>query len=164
MPQLDPTWFASQLFWLAVFFVALYFMLSRWALPQLMATLENRERTKLSDIENAQTFKSQAEEARLTYERALSEARGKAQQLFIDAAAAHKANADKASRELDAQIARRIADAETRIQKQKQELIANLQPTAEELAGIIVEKLTRHSARNDRLKNVVSDLSKTRTG
>ena len=41
-PAFDPTWFASQLFWLAIFFTGLYFALSRFILPKLSDTLEKR--------------------------------------------------------------------------------------------------------------------------
>ena len=63
MPQLDPTWFASQLFWLAVTFVMIYVILAKMALPPLMEIIERRKQTVEGDISQAQTLKSQAEQA-----------------------------------------------------------------------------------------------------
>ena len=52
-PAFDPTWFASQLFWLAVFFLGLYFALGRYVLPKLSDTLEKRANRIASDLDEA---------------------------------------------------------------------------------------------------------------
>ena len=50
MPQLDPTWFASQLFWLAITFVTLYVVLSRFVLPPLLEIIARRAQTAQDDM------------------------------------------------------------------------------------------------------------------
>ena len=42
MPQFNPAWFASQVFWLAIVFIALYYVLSRVLLPRLAETIDQR--------------------------------------------------------------------------------------------------------------------------
>ena len=71
MPQLDPTSFSSQLFWLTVSFVALYMLLARFLLPRVKSLLEMRAKTIESDIEQAERLKSEAERASEQYEKAL---------------------------------------------------------------------------------------------
>src|SRR4051812_21405716 len=115
MPQLDSTWFASQLFWLLVSFAALYFLLARLVLPPLQGVLARRAQVMATDLDTAQRAKSQAEEARQAYERTLAEARARSQALIADAMREHKAKAEQAGKELDAQIAQRLADAEKKI-------------------------------------------------
>ena len=78
MPQLDPTWFASQVFWLVLTFAALYFVVSRMALPQLQDIVARRKQTVASDLERAQNLQAQAEKARQDYERTLADARSRA--------------------------------------------------------------------------------------
>jgi F-type H+-transporting ATPase subunit b len=164
MPQLDPTWFASQLFWLLVSFVTLYFILSKLILPPLLEILARREQTRASDIDQAQSLKTQAEDARLTYERALAEARAKAQQLVNDAVIGQKARAEKAGHELDRQIAARLTDAEQKIRAKKQELMDALTPATAELAEMIVGKLTQRTPAGDKTGSVIHDLLKVRGG
>lgn len=143
MPQLDPTWFASQLFWLAVTFLALYAILARLVLPPLQEIIARRASTVEGDIAQAQVLKSQAEAARLDYERALAEARDRAQTLMNEAMASFKAKSELAAKEIDRQIEIKLANASKRIAEQKQELLATLAPGMGELTDLIFEKLTQ---------------------
>ncbi|MDX2112262.1 MAG: hypothetical protein SFW63_00795 [Alphaproteobacteria bacterium] len=142
MPQLDPTWFASQLFWLALSFAALFFVMSRLVLPPLLAIMAKRRDTIDSDLSLAQGMKTEAEQARGAYESTLAEARSKSQQLVADALQEQKQKAEAASRALEQEIADRLREAERRITTQKQELMATLTPVTAELTAMIVEKLS----------------------
>ncbi|MBT7451768.1 MAG: F0F1 ATP synthase subunit B', partial [Rhodospirillaceae bacterium] len=44
MPQFDPSTFSSQLFWLLICFVVLYWVISKFAIPRIGDILEQRER------------------------------------------------------------------------------------------------------------------------
>lgn len=164
MPQLDPTWFISQLFWLLVTFVALYFVLSRWALPRIEGVLAMRKETLASDLNTAQSLAEQSERARQDYERTLSEARMRAQQLFSDAMASHKAKAEAASKAMDEKVSSMLSEAEKKIRAKKEELIAALTPTSQELAGMIVEKLAKQKNGGDNVRSIVSEALKVRNG
>ncbi len=160
MPQLDPTWFVSQLFWLLVSFVLLYTVLARFVLPPLQNIIARREGTIEGDIARAETLKSEAETARQDYERTMVEARERAQQLINDSMATHKAKADLANKDIDRQIASKLAEATTRITSQKKELIASLAPATEEITSLIVEKLTRKNTTKDKIGSVITQLFK----
>ena len=73
MPQLDFSTFPNQIFWLAVALVAIYFILSRMALPRIAATLADRQGTITGDIEAAERMKTEAIEAETSYQQALTE-------------------------------------------------------------------------------------------
>jgi F-type H+-transporting ATPase subunit b len=161
MPQLDPTWFASQLFWLFIAFTLLYVVLSRMVLPPLQGVMTRRQSTIDVDIASAESLKTAAEQARQDYERALAEARDKAQQLITDAMAAQKAKADKASKDMDQQIAAKLSDASAKIAAKKKELITALTPATEELTSLIVEKLTNRNAAKDKVGSVVTQIFKS---
>lgn len=143
MPQLDPTWFASQLFWLLASFVLLYFVLSRLVLPPLLGIIALRKETLESDLGTAQTMKTRAQEAKDQYERALAEARQRSQAVMNEATLAHKAQAEAAAKKLDGEIAAKLKEAETNIRKKKTELMEALTPAAAELSQAIVASLTR---------------------
>ena len=61
MPQLDPTYWASQAFWLILVFVILYISISKYYLPRIKDNLDNRENKIKEDLENANKFKEQSE-------------------------------------------------------------------------------------------------------
>ena len=69
LPQLDVTTFGNQIFWLAVALVAIYFILSRIALPRIAAVLAERQGTISNDLAAAEDLKTRATEAEEAYKR-----------------------------------------------------------------------------------------------
>lgn len=160
MPQLDPTWFISQLFWLAVAFVTLYALLSRWALPRLMGVMDERKQAMEGDLDRAERLTQEASRAREEYEHALNEARLNAQQALAETAAVYKTKAEQSHKAMDAQIADMLEEAGHKIESQKKELVAQLTPASTELANMIVEKLTKEPLGQEKLQSIVSDVLK----
>lgn len=163
MPQFDPTWFASQLFWLVVAFAVLYTALARFLLPPLMDMMDRRRAAVDSDTALAQHCKSEAEQARDSYERALAEARAKSQQLVNAVMEEQKQKSEQASHQLEAQISAKLKDAERRISAKKQELMDALTPATAEMTALIVEKLTQRSPSEEKVKSAVGGLAKGRS-
>ncbi|MBY0406220.1 MAG: hypothetical protein K2Q01_00890 [Rickettsiales bacterium] len=155
MPQLDPTWFASQIFWLALCFGLLYVLLSRVVLPPLMGTMAQRSGTIASDIESAQTLKLEAEQARIGYEKTMAEARSKAQSVVNEAVADQKAKAEAKGKELERQIEQKLAAATQQIEGKKAAMMEQLAPATKELASLIVEKLTQASPTEEEVNEAI---------
>src|SRR5262249_28727337 len=83
-PPFDPTLFASQLFWFALCFIALYLLMSRLALPKVGAVIAAREGVLKTDRDGAATSTAEAEHARASMEKALAKARNDARTLVDD--------------------------------------------------------------------------------
>jgi F-type H+-transporting ATPase subunit b len=83
-PPFDPRTFPSQLFWLALSFGALYFMMSRIALPRIGEVIEERRDHIQRDLDEAARLKSETDAALKSYEQSLADARVKAQGLAKD--------------------------------------------------------------------------------
>ncbi|RKQ70322.1 F0F1 ATP synthase subunit B family protein [Oceanibaculum indicum] len=134
LPQLDPSTFATQIFWLAVTFIVLYLLMSRVALPRVRDVLEERERRITDDLEKAQRLKEEAETVLAEYEKALADARASAQALFAEAA--EKANAEAAKRQQDMsqKLAKQLEKAESRVQAAKTEALDNIRQVATDVA------------------------------
>src|SRR3954466_11887746 len=79
MPQLDAHTFPTQLFWLVVSFLVLYWLMAKIALPRVEKIIEERRRRLDEDLEKAAQMKSEAEAVIAAYEKALAEARQQAQ-------------------------------------------------------------------------------------
>ena len=78
MPQLDVNAWPPQLFWLAVTFLVLYFIISKIVIPRTGGVIEGRKNQIDSDLASAQRFKAETEKAVAEYEKALAAARDKA--------------------------------------------------------------------------------------
>src|SRR5690348_14196378 len=78
-PPFDSSTFASQLVSLVVFFVALYIIVSRIALPRVGAVIDARQNKIEGDLAEAQKLKDESEAALQAYESDLAKARSRAQ-------------------------------------------------------------------------------------
>jgi F-type H+-transporting ATPase subunit b len=160
MPQLDATWFASQIFWLIVAFSTLYYLLSRKALPRLGEILEARQDRIAADLDEAERLRRDAEEALASYEKLVAGAQDEAHRLQTETQARLAASAAERQAELDGQLARQLAEAEARIAAAKDSALAELedaaigaaQAAAERLAGLKVPKRTAQAALRKVLK------------
>lgn len=142
MPQLDPTWFASQLFWLAITFVVLYLLISRLLLPPIAGVMLTRKQVIDGDISTSERLKKEAEAAKESYEQALAEARANSRQVMDQVMSEHQAKAEKATAEMQDKIAAKLAEAEKNIASKRDALLAEMTPMADEMAGMITRQLT----------------------
>src|SRR5438876_8609365 len=78
-PPFQKETYASQIVWLVITFVALYLLISRIAVPRIGGIIEAREKRIAGDLAEAQGLKAESEAALATYEKALADARGRAQ-------------------------------------------------------------------------------------
>ena len=134
--------FGGQLLWLAITFVVLYTLLSRLVLPRLSGIIENRRSMIARDLDDAAAMKSRAEEAGTAYEKALAEAKGRAQALAQETRAKLSAESDVKRKALEADLNARLADAEATISAKKTEAMSHVRGIARDTASAIVERLT----------------------
>tara|TARA_R110000796_G_scaffold136215_3_gene252272 strand:- start:1160 stop:1726 length:567 start_codon:yes stop_codon:yes gene_type:complete len=141
MPQLDFTTFGNQIFWLVVALVAIYFILSRVALPRIGAVLAERQGTITNDIAAAEDLKVKATEAEAAYDKALIEARAEAQRIIAAAKADIQADLAKAIAEADVEISAKTAESEKAINEIRASAMENVEVVAKDTAEAIVAAL-----------------------
>jgi len=138
LPQLDPSTFGNQIFWLLVALVAIYLILSRVALPRIAAVLAERQDTITNDLTTAEDLKTKAAEAEEAYKKALADARAEAQNIIAETKAGIKADLEKANAEADAEIAKKTAKGEERIAEIRDEAMESVREVAMDTTGEIV--------------------------
>ncbi len=141
-PPFDATTFPSQLLWLAITFVALYYLMARVALPRIAGILESRRDRIASDLDTAQRLKTDSDEAIKAYEQALNDARGKASTIGESARQEARQVADEKRAAIEEELAVKLTAAEQRIADIKSQAQREVGAIATEAAGLIVGKLT----------------------
>ena len=142
MPQLDISTFAPQLFWLAIWFVILYLLMAKLALPRVNKVMEARRQRREGDLARAAQLKADAEAASAAYQRALAEARAQAQSTIKETSDRLAADAAARQRALAAALAEQITEAERRIAGTKDQALAEVRGIAVDVGRSVVEKLT----------------------
>lgn len=136
LPQLNPATFPTQIFWLALTFGALYYLLSKKALPVVAQVLEERQERISRDLSKAASLKDEAEAVMATVDKAMAEARAQAQAVIAETVAAIEAENQARQSALGAQIADRLRQAEASIAAAKEQALTNVRGEA---AGIVRE-------------------------
>ena len=84
MPQLDPTYWASQSFWLILIFITLYLALSNLFIPKIKNNIDNRENKIKNDLDEAQKLKNLAEKKFKEYEFSIENAKKEVQKIIFE--------------------------------------------------------------------------------
>ena len=141
MPQLDFGTFPNQVFWLFVTLVAIYFILSRLALPRIGGILSGRQGTIARDLAAAEDFRARAREAEAAYGKALADAGSEALRIAARSRAGMKEELAAAVVRADGEIAKRVAESERAIAEIRAGSRAAIREVARDVAVGIVEKM-----------------------
>ena len=140
-PPFNKETFASQLVWFAIFFIALYVLISRFAIPRLGGIIEARRNRVEGDLAEANRLKEQSDAALKAYEKSLADARARAQALAGETRDKLNAEAEQARRKLEGELNARLAKAEEIIAATKTAAMANVRDIAIDTATAIVHRL-----------------------
>ncbi|MFG1242931.1 F0F1 ATP synthase subunit B [Xanthobacter sp. DSM 14520] len=140
-PPFDATTFASQLLWLVLSFGLLYLLMSRVALPRIGRILEERHDRIADDLEEAAKHKAESEAAQASYEKALAEARAKANAIAGETRNRLAADSEANRKSLEAGLAAKLATAEQSIASTKTEALTHVRGIAVDATHAIVSTL-----------------------
>ena len=140
-PPFDSSTFASQLVWLVITFVVLYALMAKVALPRVSSIIAQRQNRIDEDLAQANAFKVQSDAALAAYEKALADARARAQAIASEMRDKQAAEAEASRKKLEDQLNAKLAEAEKVIAGTKQAAMANVRNIAADAARAIVERL-----------------------
>lgn len=144
MPQMDfrNPLTLDQLWWMVVIMVVLYFVLSRWGLPQVGKVLAHRAAVISADLEAARALKAQADETVAALNRTMNNARNSAQAEIAQAVSAAKAKARAEALAQQAILDAELEKSEAEITASRAAALAAIKPVAAETAAEILSRLT----------------------
>jgi F-type H+-transporting ATPase subunit b len=146
-PPFESSTFPSQLLWLVITFGALYYFMSRKALPKVGAVIQERKARIAKDLDEATAMQQKADAAAAAHQKSLADARAKAQVLAQTARDQLAADSDAKRTALEAELANKFADAERQIATTRAQAMGNVGAIARDAAGAIVERLIGRPAK-----------------
>ncbi|MEH2539726.1 MULTISPECIES: F0F1 ATP synthase subunit B family protein [unclassified Bradyrhizobium] len=141
-PPFESSTFASQLVSLAIAFVALYVIVSRFALPRVESVIDARQNAIEGDLAAAQKLKDESDAALKAYETELASARTRAQAIGSETREKLNAIAEAERKTLEDQLTTKLAAAEKQIAATREAAMGNVRGIAADAAGAIVQRLT----------------------
>ena len=160
MPQLNPEFWVSQIFWLILTFGILYVVLSKLILPKISANLELRKSQIQENIEAAEKQRESSENKLKEYDEIVLKKKLEAKNIFKNAR--EKVIKDISSKKevLDKQIDEEIKKAEQEIELLRKSAPEKINKIAIETSSELVKKLIGAEVNNSSISAIVDDLSK----
>ncbi len=160
MPQLNPEFWVSQIFWLILTFGVLYVVLSKLILPKISNNLESRKSQILENIEAAEKQREDSESKLKEYEKIISKSKLEAKNIFNQAR--EKALKDISNKReiLDKQIDDEIYKAEQEILAFRKNAPEKINKIAIETSSELIQKLIGTDVNSSSISAIVDDLSR----
>tara|TARA_B100000767_G_scaffold44135_1_gene38309 strand:+ start:118 stop:693 length:576 start_codon:yes stop_codon:yes gene_type:complete len=164
MPQLDPTYWASQAFWLILVFTLLYILISKFYLPKIKKNLDDRDNKIKEDLDEANNLKSLSEKKLKEYEVILENSKKEVTKILLESK--NKLDKDiKIKKEImDKEIETEISKAQKEILELKKNSINSINSISKEISSNIIEKLSGDKLNESSVTAVVEDVSKRSVG
>ena len=160
MPQLNPEFWISQIFWLTLTFGTLYIILSKLILPKISANLELRKSQIQENIEAAEKQRKESETKLKEYDEIILKSRLKANDIFKDSREKVIKDINIKKGALDKQIDEEIKKVEKEINQLKETSPEKINKIAIEISSDILKKLIGADVNNSSISAIVNDLSK----
>ena len=144
MPQIEqlPFIFFSQLFWLALVFGIIFFVIGRGMLPKIQGTVELREQKIAEDLERAQAARSGAEETEAAWRARMDAARADAAVIAQEAKQASSRDTEAQVRAAGDKLNLKVEAAETQIRQALESARSEIEAVAAEATQELVSRLT----------------------
>jgi len=164
MPQLDPTYWASQAFWLILIFTALYLALANLFIPKIKNNIDNRENKIKDDLDEAQKIKNLAEQKLKEYELSMENTKKKVQKIIFESKNKLNLELQSKKKEFEKEIEIEIESAEKEIENLKKESLKNISTISEEMASKVIEQISGEPMNQSSIKAAVLETAKNNLG
>ena len=158
MPQLDPEFWFSQIFWLVITFGILYFVLSKLILPKISENLETRKSQILDNLELAEKQRNQSEAKLKEFDNIILKSKIDAKNLFNDSRKKLLDDISKKRKKLDEEIDKEIKIVENEIDELKRKSPEKINKIAVETSSDLINQLIGAKVNNSSITAIVSDI------
>ena len=164
MPQLDPTYWASQAFWLILIFTALYLALSNLFIPKIQDNIDGRENKIKNDLDEAQKLKNLAEKKLKEYELSIENTKKEVQKIIFESKNELSSQIQGKKKEFEKEIKNEIKVAEKEIEDLKRESLKSISIISEEVTLRVIEQISGEPMNQSSVKAAILEVSKKNIG
>ena len=164
MPQLDPEFWFSQIFWLIITFGILYLVLSKLILPKISDNLETRKSQVLDNLELAEKQRNESEAKLKEFDNIILKSKIDAKNLFNEARKKLLDDINKKRKELEEEIDKEVKIVEAEIEELKKKSPEKINKIAIETSSDLINQLIGANVNNSSITAIVTDIaSKNKT-
>ena len=160
MPQLNPEFWISQIFWLIITFGILFIVLTKVILPKISDNLENRKSQILENIETADKQKEESQKKIDEYEKIILNSKLKAKNYFNEAREKILDDINKKRAALEKDLDEEISELEKELSDLKQKSGEKINKIAAETSAELIKELIGEEVNSSSIVAIVEDQSK----
>ena len=162
MPQLDPTYWASQVFWLTIIFSAIYFLIAKIFVPKIKGNIDARESQIRKDIDEANSLKEEADKKLRKYNSLIDEAKLEARKILSEGQKKINEDIQTKKEQIEKDIQKETLGATKEIEKFKINSLNKVNIISEEIISEIIQDIFKEDLNKSSIKATVSEVMKER--
>ena len=164
MPQLNPEFWTSQIFWLILVFSILYLIIWKVFLPKITYSIENRKSRVVNDLDEAQKLKESAEKKLKEYNQIIENSKKEAKKIIDDGVKKLDQDIVNKKQKFDIEIEKELANVEKEISELKKSSISNINRIAVETSSEIIQQIIGTDVNKSNVTAIVDDILKKNLG
>jgi len=159
MPQLNPQFWLSQILWLTIIFITLYFLIHKFFSPKIFALIDSRTNFIKSLLEEAELYKNQIQKLDNEYNLIITEAKNEAKKISIKLKNDFNDKISLKRKEFESILNSETLKAEQEINSFKKETLENIQNIAGDFSRELIEKIIERAPDSSNLNSVILEIS-----
>ena len=160
MPQLNPEFWASQIFWLILIFSSLYIIIWKIFLPKISDSIENRKSRVIGDLNETQKLKENAEKKLREYNKIIDDTKKEAKKIIEDNKKKLENDIKSKKQKFNEEIEKELMSVEKEIKNLKKSSISSINKIAAEVSSEVIKQLVGTSVNMSNVSAIVEDISK----
>ena len=160
MPQLNPEFWVSQIFWLILIFSSLYIIMWKIFLPKITDSIENRKSRIINDLNETQKLKENAEKKLREYNKIIEDTKKEAKKIIEDNKKKLENDIKSKKQKFNEEIEKELMSVEKEIKSLKKLSISSINKIAAEVSSEVIKQLVGTSVNMSNVSAIVEDISK----
>ena len=160
MPQLNPEFWAAQIFWLILTFSSLYLIIWKVFLPKITLSIENRKSRVVNDLDEAQKLKENAEKKLNEYNEIIEKSKKEAKKIIEDSKKKLDRDIENKKQKFNNEIEKELVATEKEIKDLKKTSISNIGNIAAEISVEVIKQIINIEVNKSSVTAIVDDVVK----
>ena len=160
MPQLNPEFWMSQIFWLIFIFTGLYLLMWRFVLPRITDSIENRKKHLINDLNEAQKLKENAEKKLNEYKKIIEHSKNQAKKIVLESRKKIETDIEKKRKQFENEMDAELTSVEKQIKKFQQSSVDSINKIAIETSKEVIKNTLGTEVNVSNLSAIVEEISK----
>ena len=162
MPQLNTEFWLAQIFWLIFIFGTLYLIIWKLILPRINDSIENRKKSVINDLGEAQKLKESAEKRLKEYNKIIEDSKNQAKKIIMSGKIKLENDIDRKRKKFEEEIEEEIINVDQQIKKFQRSSIDNIKKIAVEISNEVIKNTLGSQGNMSNITAVVEEISKTK--